>query len=185
MRSGLLILPGNTDGKTARKIASHGISYIDKAEQKMLALDQPLSATLDEALGQDIKDSHCNLLPQSMTGPMAQVQRFRDATMARAVVDAGLRGKMVGKLRGVGQAILIAGNGHVRSDRGVPWYLMRQEPNAKISSVMLLETNAEMPTPEKLLVTDPHGQPAADYFWFTPQAKREDQCERFRQRLER
>ena len=185
MRFGLRILPGNPDRKSVRKIARQGINSIDKAEQKRLSLDQTLSASLNEELVQDIKDSHCNLLPQSMVGPMVDVQRFRDARLARAVVDAGAQSKIGAEDSGTGRAILIAGNGHVRSDRGVPWYLIHQQPMATISSVMLLETGGELSKLEELIVTDALGKPAADYFWFTPQAKREDQCEKLRQRFKK
>ncbi len=178
MRSGLPILPGNPDRLSERKIASQGIGSIEKSELKVLALDEPMSLILDLALAQDIKDSHCDLLPQTMVGPMVQVQRFRDAKLARAVVNAGVRMKT-----GDRQVVLIAGNGHVRNDRGVPWYLIRQQPKATISSVILLETDGESPTFDELIVTNPQGQPAADYFWFTPQAKRLDQCEKLRQRF--
>ncbi len=180
MRSGLPILPGNPDRISVRKIASHGIGSIEKSEQKVLALDKPLSVELNHALDQDIKESHCDLLPQTMVAPMVQVQRFRDAKLAMAVVNAGVRMKT-----GDRRVILIAGNGHVRNDRGVPWYLIRQQPKATISSVMLLEINSESQTFDELIVTNPQGQPAADYFWFTPQAKRQDQCEKLRQRFKK
>ncbi|MCP4073978.1 MAG: ChaN family lipoprotein [Hyphomicrobiales bacterium] len=185
MRSGLPILPGDPDRPLIREIARQGIDSLEKAEQQLLALDSPLSAVLDKALVEDIKDSHCNLLPQAMIGPMVQVQRFRDAKLARAVVDADTQGNAGDRTGGVGRVILIAGNGHVRNDRGVPWYLIRQQPKATISSVMLLEINSETPNFEELIITDPQGRPAADYFWFTPQAKRQDQCEKLRQRFKK
>ena len=126
-----------------------------------------------EALSRDIEESHCNLLPRAMVGPMTQVQRYRDAMLAGALLKAGER-------KG---AILITGNGHARTDRGVPWYLTRQAGAATSSTVMLLEIADDAKTVEDLAMTDPDGKPAADYLWITPRAEREDQCEKLRLRF--
>jgi uncharacterized iron-regulated protein len=104
---------------------------------------------------------------------MAQVQRYRDAELASALVNAD---------QGAG-AILIAGNGHVRSDWGVPWYLARHEPEERTTAVMLLEVEEGATTISDLVLTGPDGAPAADYFWVTPRAERQDQCEKLRLRL--
>ena len=50
---------------------------------------------------------------------MAAAQRYRDAHMA----DCPHRGSARH-----GSAILIAGNGHVRADRGVPWHIRQRAP---------------------------------------------------------
>jgi uncharacterized iron-regulated protein len=81
---------------------------------------------------------------------MYQVQRARDAMMADRLAAAS------GKAGG----ILIAGNGHVRNDRGVPWYLARLEPEARTLSIGLVEVRDDAP---RLPPDLPH-----DYVWFTP-----------------
>ena len=172
-RAGLPLLPGDPGRAAIRRLASDGLDAIDGAEQKRLALDQPLSPRLAEALNQDIRDSHCNLLPQAMLGPMTQVQRFRDAALADALIKAGV---------GAG-AILITGNGHARSDRGVPWYLARRDGGARVATVMLVEIAEGAKTVEELAAAGPDGKPAADYLWVTPGAERQDQCEKLRQRF--
>ena len=58
--------------------------------------------------------------------------------------------------------MLIAGNGHVRKDRGVPWYLARMRPDARIVSVGLIEVAAGRRRPAEL---------PFDYVWFTPRAE--------------
>ena len=80
-----------------------------------------------------------------------------------------------------GAAFLLAGNGHVRTDRGVPWYLRRLAPSRKVLSVMLLEVeegNNDGP------VHVPRATEAAwatDYVLFTPRHGRPDPCEKMRQ----
>lgn len=54
---------------------------------------------------------HCHLMPRDRLGPMVDVQIARDASLAVAVLEAA------GTADG---AVLIAGNGHVRADIGVP-----------------------------------------------------------------
>ena len=76
---------------------------------------------------------HCGLMPASAFGNMNIAQRFRDAHQARALVDAA---------EANGSAFLLAGNGHVRTDRAVPWYVRRMAPGRKVVSVMLLEVTA-------------------------------------------
>jgi uncharacterized iron-regulated protein len=88
---------------------------------------------------------------------MYRVQRGRDAMMADRLATAS------GKVGG----ILIAGNEHVRKDRGVPWYLARLEPRARVVSIGLLEVQDELRRP-------PEGLPY-DYVWFTPRVAR-DPC---------
>jgi uncharacterized iron-regulated protein len=78
------------------------------------------------------------------------VQRARDAMMADRLAAAS----------GKGGGILIAGNAHVRNDRGVPWYLAHLEPAARILSIGLLEVHDDR---RRLPPDLPY-----DYVWFTP-----------------
>ena len=174
-RAGLALLPGDPSRTTIRSVSSGGFDSLAPGERTRLALDGPLPGKLAAALDEDIRESHCDLLPEAALGPMAQVQRFRDAALAGALAEAG----------GEGGAILITGNGHVRTDRGVPWYLARRAPETSMSSVMLLELDEGENSVAGLTVAGPDGEPAADYFWFTPRAEREDQCEKLRQRLQK
>jgi uncharacterized iron-regulated protein len=61
----------------------------------------------------DIAQGHCGALPAAQIAPMALAQRVRDASMAHAMLVAPAGSRVV----------LMAGNGHVRRDRGVPHYL--------------------------------------------------------------
>jgi len=171
----LRIVAGNPSPATIRSISRGGLGSLEEDERKSLALDRPLSPALAEALSDDIRESHCGLLPEASIGPMTQVQRYRDAALAEALLEAGENDS----------AILIAGNGHVRSDRGVPWYLFRLAPDASMASVVLLEITDDAQTIDDLIMAGPGGTPVADYFWFTPRAEREDPCEGLRQHFQK
>jgi len=138
-----------------------------------LLLDTPLPEVLGESLEADIVDSHCNMLPENVVGPMAKAQRLRDAVMATRLIEA----------KTMDGAILIAGSGHVRSDRAVPRYLRRHTPAAQIVSVTMVEV-AEDRALTDLITRGPDGDPVADFFWFTPRAERNDPCADMRRQME-
>jgi uncharacterized iron-regulated protein len=104
---------------------------------------------------------------------MAAAQRYRDAHLADALLSAEARH---------GSAILIAGNGHVRADRGVPWHIRQRQPGAEVLSVLLVEVEAGKTDPASYLPRDPNGKPAADLLIFTPRAERADPCEKLRKK---
>ena len=60
----------------------------------------------------EVRDSHCGMLPEAMVAPMAKAQVARDVVMAETLRTHASRG-----------AVLIAGNGHVRGDIAVPFWL--------------------------------------------------------------
>jgi len=65
---------------------------------------------------------------------------------------------------GTRPAVLVAGNGHVRTDFGVPQLASAQQPQARIVSVGFLETGARTA-----------GMPYT-YVWITARAERGDPC---------
>jgi uncharacterized iron-regulated protein len=62
----------------------------------------------------EVRDSHCGALPESMVSPMAKAQIARDVVMAETMRAHAATG-----------VVLIAGNGHVRKDIAVPFWLRR------------------------------------------------------------
>jgi uncharacterized iron-regulated protein len=74
-------------------------------------------------------------------------------------------------------AVLIAGAGHVRRDRGVPYYLAQEQPQASLVTVALQEVARDLSEP----VAYGWHVGAFDYVWFTPRASDEDPCAAFRQ----
>jgi uncharacterized iron-regulated protein len=107
-----------------------------------------------------IRDSHCGLLPEGQIVPMTRIQLARDQAMARTAAQAVIPGKTV---------VLVAGNGHVRSDLGVPLHL---PPNLGHKVVM-----AQAGTP-----TDASAPPA-DTVWATPALPPRDHCAELKQQM--
>ncbi len=117
-------------------------------------------------LMQEVRDGHCNLLPEEEVTRMAAAQRMRDATMARALVHwhqaSGL------------PVVMLAGNGHLRNDLAVPVWLRQLDPQAGVYTVAVLERSQEGPGAGKGF----YDQVA----WVTAQP-RTDPCVALRQRL--
>jgi hypothetical protein len=114
------------------------------------------------------------MAPDAMLDAMIAVQRARDATLADALLASG----------GGDGAVLIAGAGHVRRDRGAPLYLARRAPEQRVLALAFSEV------PRGAAETDDPGRRAAelgsafDLVWFTPRVDDEDPCERFREQLQ-
>jgi uncharacterized iron-regulated protein len=84
-------------------------------------------------MAKDMQDSHCGVLPEQAIAGMLRAQQARDAQMAQTLLQAKAQ-------MGVRYVILLAGNGHVRKDFGVPRYLRAASPRAKIFSWGFVET---------------------------------------------
>ncbi len=144
-------------------------------EVARLKLDRPFTQQQSRQARQEIAQAHCGVMPKARLAPMAAAQRLRDATLADAVVEARARH---------GAAVLFAGNGHVRLDRGVPWYL-RARQSGQALSVMIKERVASVsPAPTRQgrdqVSADsqaPAAAPAhADFVVWTAPHQRPDPC---------
>ena len=113
-----------------------------------------------------------------MIGPMVTIQRVKDAYMA-GVLKHGL------EARGRDGVVLIAGDGHVSRDYGVPWHLRRLVPGRRIAVVALLEVQDDATTPEPYGAHFGTRPPPVDYLWFTPRADNSDPCETYAEQLRR
>jgi len=119
----------------------------------------------------DIVESHCRKLPESAVPRLVLAQRMRDATMAQALVNAAT----------AGGAILIAGNGHVRTDLGVTPYLAAPalpDSRSRVVSVGLIEVAAQDDRAAEFPRAIVAEHPGFDYLWFTPRVSRDDPCQR-------
>ncbi len=124
-------------------------------------LDQsPLDSAAQVAIDAELMESHCGKLPASMMPGMRAAQEVRDAAMAEALLSAGR----------AGPAWLIAGNGHVRMDMGVPRLLRQAAPGRKVLAVGLLERGTAEASPGAAT-----GK-LYDVIIITPPAEREDPC---------
>ena len=117
---------------------------------------------LERTLSDTIREGHCGVLPESMIPAMVRAQRARDAQLAQAVTEA---------LAGGRKPVLLAGNGHVRTDIGVPRYLRDRLGNQTIVAIGLLEAPASP------------GDGIFDAVVVTAAQPRPDPCESLRKRF--
>ncbi len=131
----------------------------------------PPSPEVVAKLREEMSASHCGELPEKLLDPLVLVQRARDALMAERLLAGG------------GRAILVAGSGHVREDRGVPSYLRREAPGRGALAVAFVEVSDEGRSPGDY--ASGFGETALpfDLVVFTPAAEREDPCQGFHEKM--
>ena len=128
------------------------------AEAVRFGLDQPLPDDQQAAREADQMASHCDALPEEMLPLFVDVQRLRDATLARAITRA--------MQETGGPVAVITGNGHARKDRGVPVYLQAAAPELRVFVLGQSEAGQIEGVYDQLLDAGP--------------AERPDPCEAFR-----
>jgi uncharacterized iron-regulated protein len=170
MRAQLPIVAAGIDRAAAMRIATEGTAALDPELVREGALDQPLAPELQSALREEMRDVHCGALPESMLDGMALIQRARDTQLAHGMRAAGASG-----------ALLIAGAGHVRNDRGVPAYLARAGAGTALS-IGLLEAQPGRTEPGQYAAGYARAALPFDLVWFTPRASDEDHCAELRAR---
>jgi uncharacterized iron-regulated protein len=114
---------------------------------------QQVQATLLE----DIRESHCGLLPETQMPAMLAVQQERDRRMAERLLAAPM------------PAVLLAGAFHVRKDLGVPLHL-RDLGAGEGNAVLVLAEAGRTVNAE-----------SADYVWYTAAQTEQDHCAQLRQ----
>ncbi|MBN9246264.1 MAG: ChaN family lipoprotein [Hyphomicrobium sp.] len=169
----LPIYAGDVSRAEIMKAAKGGEAALSPEIRSRLGLDLPLGDSLDAASVKEIENAHCGALPKQAFGGMAYAQRYRDAHLANAVLEAAATD---------GAVFLIAGTGHARTDRGVPWYIRHRDGKKMIVSVMFAEVEDGNDDPQSYVPQDPDGQPAADFVVFTARTERGDPCEKMRKK---
>lgn len=169
--AGLPIVAANLPRKVVREVVSKGAKGLDEPLRARLAKDEPLPQDLLEELRTEMRDSHCGELPEVMLDPLVVAQRARDAQMAARLLAAGARG-----------AVLVAGKGHVRTDRGVPAYLRADAPGLRVVAVAFVEVDPDERMPQGHHEEHEKGALPYDFAVFTPGEEREDPCEPLRER---
>jgi uncharacterized iron-regulated protein len=141
----------------ARKAMEEGAAQAFGAQAELYGLARALPER-EQAARESLQfKAHCEALPDRLLPKMVAIQRYRDAALARAAVRAL---KKTG-----GPVVVIAGNGHVRKDWGVPAYLARMAPEARVFALGLVE-------PGEML-------DAFDAREVVPEVARPDPCEAF------
>jgi len=160
LRYDVPLIAANLSNADASRIVQGGYSAVfDEAEIAALGLDTPVAQDVRAAQEREIDIGHCHALPSSMWPRMARAQFARDAVMADVL-------RRSARSSGV---VLLAGNGHVRRDIGVPHWLGTL--NNRVFAVGYLETTDDS-TPVV----------AFDAVVRTAPAERPDPCAEFRRR---
>lgn len=124
----LPLLAANLSRADAGKVIKGGLgSALDAPTRARYRLDAGLPPALLAAQIEAVRVGHCGKLPEAMLQPMASAQIARDIWMARTVADHAANG-----------VVLIAGNGHVRRDIAVPYWL-HQDGHRQTRSVGFVE----------------------------------------------
>lgn len=125
----LPLVAGNLSRADASRVVRDGMRAVfDVQGMRDYQLEQPLPAGVRAAQSAEIAASHCNMVPEMMVDGMVNAQVARDIWMARLIREQLPR-----------DVVLIAGNGHVRKDVGVPYWLASVAPAPTMRSVGYLE----------------------------------------------
>lgn len=180
LAAGLPLVAGNAAPGRVHAIA---MSHADAAARMLLDGAAPLSDLGRARLAREIERGHCGHAPRERIDAMLEAQRFRDATMAAALLEADALSH--------DGAVLIAGTGHVARDAGVPVQLAARAPSLSVSSVAFLEVRESLPdlahpASTSLAERDPDALvPDVDHVWLTPRLDDREPCEKYREALER
>ncbi len=173
LSAGLAVRPANLSRAELEALRRNSMASLDESFVTRFGLDRAPPEDQYESLLEEIQKAHCGYAPEAALAGMIDVQRARDARMAAVLIEAAQ----------VGSGLLIAGAGHARRDRGVPAYLLLEDPDAEILSLGLIEVEAGVNTPLEYI--DPIEAGRFDYLWFTPRVDDMDPCEKFHDRLEK
>lgn len=165
-QSARALVGGNIERQTARAIVKEKASALPADIAAAIAA-APLTENARQTLEQDLLDNHCGQIPASLIPGLSLAQRARDAAMALALEAAVKDGT---------PALLLAGNGHVRRDYGVPVLLDALASARKTIAVGFLESDKTFELHDAAL------KARYDFIWITNPATREDPCLNFPKR---
>lgn len=168
---GLPMLPGKPPRDLVRAV-SRGEPLPDELVVR-LGWSRAYPAEIEAALRRELAASHCGTLPEAALPAMARVQRLWDAWMAEALRQ--------GAAESGDGAVLIAGSGHVRRDRAVPWHLPDTNSGpggspGEVVALALVEVAAGRDAAADYAAFDPR---RFDYVRFTARVDEKDPCAAF------
>ncbi len=144
-------IAGGVPRQAAREAIGQGVASYFGPRASEFGLDLPLPLREQTAREADQLTAHCDALPLHLLAPMVDIQRLRDATLARAAADA--------LAETGGPVAVITGNGHARRDRGVPVYLQAAAPEATVLAVGQAEVGQISGTFDVVLSADAVARP--------------------------
>lgn len=123
------------------------------------SLDRLLPTEALERQRVAIREGHCDLLPAPQIAPMTRIQIARDQAMAGTAAAAIRSGQTV---------LLVAGNGHVQRDLGVPLHLPPDLAHRVVVALARPAVDAQEAAGQTL--------PTADVVWRSPPRAPRDYC---------
>lgn len=122
LKHDLPLRAGNLSRERARRLVRGGWSDVFTAQElEALGLTGATPGRLLAGQQVEVHAGHCGALPAELLPGMARAQMARDAVMAFAIREAL-------ESRPASGVVLIAGNGHIRRDLGVPQWLSMLPP---------------------------------------------------------
>lgn len=149
----------NLPREALRPVVREGIGAAPAGLGRLIQ-QAPLDSVAQAAIDQELFEGHCGKLPAEMVPGMRAAQQVRDAAMTDVLLAAGAGGP----------AWLMAGDGHVRMDMGVPRLLRKLAPAKKLLVVGFVERGTEEAVP------GPAAGRRYQVLVVTPPAAREDPC---------
>jgi uncharacterized iron-regulated protein len=149
---------GHLPRDAARLAFKTGIEAAFGDEAKAYGLTEPLERVEQSARETSQMRAHCDAMPEEMLPNMVDIQRLRDAILARAIVNAFAETG--------GPVAVITGTGHARKDWGIPVYLVRVAPELTVYALGQSE--------------DGHSVGAFDFVLDSPKVDRDDPCAAFK-----
>jgi len=141
----------------AREAMETGVAESFGPEAAAYGLSAPLAAEEQAAREAFQFEAHCDALPREMLPAMVDLQRLRDAVLARAALQA---------LEATGGPVaVITGNGHARRDWGAPAAVARVRPDVLQFALGIVEPGGD--------------EGRFDAVDVVPEAEREDPCAAF------
>ncbi|MBI3728330.1 MAG: ChaN family lipoprotein [Burkholderiales bacterium] len=119
----LSLLAANLSRSNAARVMREGYAAVlDKNTITSYKLDQPLPIVVVDGQRAAMESGHCGKMPDNIVPSMVRAQVARDVWMAKVVTENADLG-----------VVLLAGNGHVRRDLGVPvWLPASQQTSLQI-----------------------------------------------------
>jgi len=174
IKAGYTMHPANFDRNTLFDIVKKGEESAPQAIKAVLKKNR-VNKKDKAVMAKEIEEAHCGMANVKMISAMMLGQRVRDAVMSLALVNN----------RKDSAAILIAGSGHVRNDRGVPVYLQKEDASATILTIGFMEVSEDAESVENYAEYWKSNQLPFDYVWFTARVDRPDPCEDMRRHMQK
>ena len=136
----LTLVAANVSRSDTRRVVAGGLASLD--------FDARVPADIEAPQAKALVESHCGLLEARQAQTMVAAQVARDQFMARALESHAAHG-----------AVLLAGNGHVRRDIGVPRWLNAATRDRSLSIGLLESGDADAAAFDVALTTPAQTRP--------------------------